>query len=47
MTYLLKDYCGKPVTGGFYEYKLYRVANLDVYLVEKMLHKKGNKVYEI
>ncbi|KYN21091.1 hypothetical protein ALC57_06546 [Trachymyrmex cornetzi] len=43
LTYLLKDYQGKPITGGFYEYEL-RVSNPDVYLVEKILRKRGNKV---
>ena len=34
ITYLLEDYCGKPVAGGFYEYELQCVVNPDVYLVE-------------
>jgi len=34
--YLLEDSCGKSVAGGFYEYELHRVANPDVYLVEKV-----------
>jgi len=33
VTYLLEDYHGKPVAGGFYEYEIHRVANPDVYLV--------------
>jgi transposase InsO family protein len=45
VTYLLEDYRGKPVAGGFYEYELHRVANPDVYLVEKVLRKRGNEVY--
>jgi hypothetical protein len=45
MTYLLEDSRGKPVAGGFYEYELHRVANPDVYLVEKVLRKRGNEVY--
>lgn len=45
VTYLLEDSCGKPVAGGFYEYELHRVANPDVYLVEKVLRKRGDKVY--
>ncbi|XP_018397172.1 PREDICTED: uncharacterized protein LOC108775341 [Cyphomyrmex costatus] len=45
VTYLLEDYRGKPVAGGFYEHELRRVANPDVYLVEKVLRKKGDKVY--
>jgi len=40
VTYLLQDYREKSVIGGFYEYELYRVANLDVYLIEKVLRKK-------
>jgi len=45
VTYLLKDSCGKPIAGGFYEYELHRVANPDVYLVEKVLRKRRNEVY--
>ncbi|XP_024891526.1 uncharacterized protein LOC112467234 [Temnothorax curvispinosus] len=41
VTYLLEDSCGKPVAGGFYEYELHRVANPDVYLVEKFCAKEG------
>ncbi|XP_011687476.1 PREDICTED: uncharacterized protein LOC105449791 [Wasmannia auropunctata] len=44
-TYLLEDSRGKPIAGGFYEYELHRVANPDVYLVEKVLRKRGNEVY--
>ncbi|XP_011706465.1 PREDICTED: uncharacterized protein LOC105461652, partial [Wasmannia auropunctata] len=42
-TYLLEDSRGKPIAGGFYEYELHRFANPDVYLVEKVLRKKGNE----
>src|SRR5215469_10815540 len=45
VTYLLEDYRGKPVAGGFYEYELHRVANPNVYLVEKVLRKSGDEVY--
>ncbi|XP_053987956.1 uncharacterized protein LOC128881193 [Hylaeus volcanicus] len=44
-TYLLKDVYGKPIAGGFYEHELQRVADADVYLVKKVLRRKGNKVY--
>ncbi|XP_066596505.1 uncharacterized protein [Prorops nasuta] len=44
-TYLLKDFHGKDIYGGFYEYELLKTANPNVYLVEKVLRKKGNKVY--
>lgn len=45
VTYLLEDSRGRPVAGGFYEHELHRVTNPDVYLVEKVLRKKSNKVY--
>ncbi|XP_076278317.1 uncharacterized protein LOC143208119 [Lasioglossum baleicum] len=45
VTYLLQDSCGNPVAGGFYEHELHRVANPGVHLVEKVLRRKGNKVY--
>jgi len=41
VTYLLEDYRGKP---SLKEYELHRVANPDVYLVEKVLRKKGDKI---
>ncbi|XP_070155223.1 uncharacterized protein [Polyergus mexicanus] len=45
VTYVLKDSCGNPVAGGFYEYELQRIANPDIHLVEKVIRKKGGKVY--
>ncbi|XP_076246242.1 uncharacterized protein LOC143186452 [Calliopsis andreniformis] len=45
VTYLLQDSCGKPIAGGFYEHELQRVINPDVYLVEKVLRRKDDKVY--
>ncbi|XP_036148382.1 uncharacterized protein LOC118647467 [Monomorium pharaonis] len=45
VTYLLEDSCGKPIAGGLYEYELQRVANPDVYLVEKILRRKRDEVY--
>ena len=45
ITYLLKDYLNEPVKGGFYEYEMLKVKYPDVYLVEKIVRKKGNKVY--
>ena len=44
-TYLLKDYQGEPIAGGFYEEELLKTAHPDVYLVEKMLRKRGNKLF--
>lgn len=45
VTYLLEDCRGEPIAGGFYEYELHRVADPNVYLVEKVLRKRGDKVY--
>ncbi|KAG5318527.1 YMD3 protein, partial [Pseudoatta argentina] len=45
LTYLLEDYRGKSVAGAFYEYELHRATHPDVYLMEKVLRRKGNKVY--
>ena len=44
-TYLLEDMHGKPISGGFYEEELQKTKNPDVYLVEKVLRRCGNKVY--
>ncbi|XP_018313642.1 uncharacterized protein [Mycetomoellerius zeteki] len=45
VTYLLEDYRGKSVVGAFYEHELHRATHPDVYLVEKVLRRKGDKVY--
>lgn len=45
VTYLVEDSSGNPIAGGFYEYELQRVANPNIYLVEKIIRKKGNDVY--
>ncbi|XP_070528292.1 uncharacterized protein [Cardiocondyla obscurior] len=44
-TYLLEDYRGEAISGAFYEHELRRATHSDVYLVEKVLRKKGDKVY--
>lgn len=44
-TYLIQDHKGDPIQGGFYEYELQKVKHPDVYLVEKVLRRKGNQVY--
>lgn len=44
-TYLLSDMKNQEIKGGFYEEELQKVKYPDVYLVEKVLKKKGNKVY--
>ncbi|XP_012062900.1 PREDICTED: uncharacterized protein LOC105626203 [Atta cephalotes] len=45
VTYLLEDYYGKFVARTFYEHELHRATHPDVYLVEKVLRRKGDKVY--
>ncbi|XP_067216859.1 uncharacterized protein [Linepithema humile] len=44
VTYLIKDYRGDSVTGGFYEYELLKTAQSDVYLVE-VWRRKDDKVF--
>lgn len=44
-TYLLKDNKNENIEGAFYEEELQKVKNPDVYLVEKILRRKGNKVF--
>ncbi|XP_077260501.1 uncharacterized protein LOC143896473 [Temnothorax americanus] len=45
VTYLLEDYRGNSVAGAFYEYELHRATYPDVYLVEKVLRRRGDEVY--
>lgn len=44
-TYLLKDSKNEDILGGFYTEELQKVKHVDAYLVEKILRRKGNKVY--
>lgn len=45
ITYLLEDYKGNPIKGGFYEFELQKAKFVDTYLVEKVLKKKADKIY--
>lgn len=45
VTYLLHDMNGHPISGGFYEEELQKTSQPDIYLVEKILRKKGSKMY--
>ena len=45
VTYILRDSAGEPISGGFYEHELHSVANPDVYLIEKIIRRKGNRAY--
>lgn len=44
VTYLLKDSFGNEIKGGFYEYEIQRVQNPDVFLIDKIVRRKGNKL---
>lgn len=45
ITYLLKDYQDKEINGTVYPEELQLVQHPDLYLVEKILRKRGNQVY--
>lgn len=44
-TYLLKDIAGEDIKGSFYDYELQLTKHPDTYLVEKVLKRKGNKLF--
>lgn len=44
-TYHLADLKGERIKGGFYEKELQKTQITDVYLVEKIIRRKGNKVF--
>lgn len=44
-TYHLKDSFGDEILGTFYEHELQRVKHPDVFLVDKILRRKGPQVY--
>lgn len=44
ITYHLADLNGERIKGCFYEHELQKTKNTDVYLVEKIIKRKGNKV---
>lgn len=44
VTYLLEDLTGRPIQGGFYEEELQKTSVPDVYLVEKVLQRKDNRL---
>lgn len=44
-TYYLKDYKNNEISGGFYEEELQKCHYSDVYLVEKVIKKQGNKLF--
>jgi len=44
VTYKLRDFHGKNIEGGFYNEELQKVKHPDIYLVEKIIRRRGNKV---
>lgn len=44
-TYLIRDKQGETIQGGFYEQELAKVKHDNIYLIEKVLRKKGNQLY--
>ncbi|XP_049826251.1 uncharacterized protein LOC126266390 [Aethina tumida] len=44
-TYILQDDHQDRIMGGFYEHELQLAKYPDIYLVEKVLKRKGNKAY--
>lgn len=44
ITYLIEDSRGQPILGAFYSQELQKTKHPNVYLVERVLKKKGNKV---
>lgn len=44
-TYELVDYQNQPIAGTFYEQELQKTANPDIYLVEKIVRKQGDKLF--
>lgn len=45
VTYILEDYQGNSIQGGFYEYELQMTRFPDIYLVEKILKTRGDKAF--
>lgn len=44
-TYILEDMQGQPISGGFYEAELQKTKQPDVFLIERIIRKKGKKMY--
>jgi len=45
VTYHLKDYRDQSILGGFYEHEIQKTKHPDIYLVEKVIKKRGNQVF--
>lgn len=45
VTYKLEDLQERPIEGGFYEQELQKTEHPNVYLIERVLRRKDNKIY--
>ena len=45
VTYLVEDYQGNPIKGGFYDMEMLKTEYPDLYLVEKILKERNNNVF--
>jgi hypothetical protein len=45
VTYLLEDFQGSQIQGGFYKHELLKTKFNNVYLVEKIIKRRGDKVF--
>ncbi|KAL7297050.1 hypothetical protein TKK_0009477 [Trichogramma kaykai] len=45
VTYHLQDYLEQPISGCFYEEELSKAKHADVYLVEKVIKRRGDQAY--
>lgn len=44
VTYILEDLSGSPIKGSFYEHEMRKATVTNVFFIEKILKRKGNKV---
>lgn len=44
-TFIIQDYLGEIIKGGFYAFELQKVKHSNIYLIEKILRRKGNQIY--
>ncbi|XP_044019479.1 uncharacterized protein LOC122859863 [Aphidius gifuensis] len=44
-TYKLKDYQNNPIGGCFYKEELLKVKHSDIFLIERVIKTRGNKIY--
>ena len=45
ITYILKDESGNIIKGGFYEQELLKTKFKDMYLIEKVIKRQGDRLY--